>query len=226
MLNDNILDTFIFSQTEIKYKKFHCARTLEAFRFLNINLDEEITACYDTLEKQYSGNLRDDECLRVVFSVTNPPEYSVAVRKLEALNREIKLDIVSLPSPPGPDRAFKWENRQSWELLAKNRPAGADDTLVLNSGVLVETSRFNIFCYDAAADLILTPELGSGCLNGVLRRFAIATGFLTLPGSEKIKIVEKNINCQDILNNKAKYKIYVGNSVRGLLPATLLNEMP
>lgn len=222
MLNDNILDTFIFSQTEIKYKKYHCARTLEAFRFLNINLDEKIAACYDTIEKQYSEKLSDDECLRVVFSVTQPPEYSVAVRKLETLNREIKLNVVSLPSPPGPDRAFKWESRRAWELLAKARPAGADDTLVLNADLIVETSRFNIFCYDAATHRILTPELESGCLNGALRRYAIATGFMTLPGLEKTQVIEKNIRYQDI----SKYKIFVGNSVRGVLPAALMNETP
>ena len=218
MLNANILDTFIFSNSEIKYKKYHCARTLEAFRFLNINRDEEIAACYEAIEKQFAGKATNDECVRVVFSVTEPAEYSVTVRKLEPFNSEIILNVVSLQSPPGPDRAFKWENRESWDRLAKDRPAGAIDTLVLNSGLLVETSRFNIFCYDAASDLILTPELSSGCLNGVLRRFAIATGFLSLPGSEKIKIIEKNVSFKDIKN----YKIFVGNSVRGVLPATIM----
>lgn len=220
MLNANILDTFIFSDSEIKYKKFHCARTLEAFRFLDINLDEEIIACYDTIEKQFAGKVASDECVRVVFSVSQPTKYTVTVRKLEALSSEIKLNVVSLQSQPPPDRAFKWENREAWELLAKNRPSGAFDTLVLNSGLLVETSRFNIFCYDAAADLILTPELGTGCLNGVLRRFAMAAGFLSLPGAEKIKLIEKNIRYQEI----TKYKIYVGNSVRGVLSATLMDE--
>lgn len=221
MLNDNILDTFIFSKSEIKYKKYHCARTLEAFRFLNINPGEKIAACYDSIEKQYSGLLSHGDCLRVVFSVDRPPEFSVTVRKLEALNSEIKLNAVNLQGPPAPDRAFKWENRQAWDLLAKNRPAGADDTLVLNSGLLVETSRFNIFCYDAESDLILTPELGAGCINGVFRRFAIATGFLNLSGSENIKVIEKNIYFKDI----KKYKIFVGNSVRGLLPASIMNEV-
>ncbi len=221
MLNANILDTFIFSNSEIKYKKYHCARTHEAFRFLNINLDEKITACYDEIEKQYSESVSSGECLRVVFSVTQPPEYSVTVRKLEALNREIILNVVSLQSQPGPDRAFKWENREAWELLAKNRPAGTDDTLVLNSGLLVETSRFNIFCHDATSNLILTPELNTGCLNGVLRRFTIDSGFLTLPGSEKIEVIEKNISFKDIHN----YKIFVGNSVRGIRPASLMHEV-
>lgn len=220
MLNANILDTFIFSNSEIKYKKYHCARTLEAFRFLNIKLDKEIMACYDEIEKQYSESVSSGECLRVVFSVTQPPEYSVTVRKLEALNSEVKLNVVSLEAPPEPDRAFKWENRQTWDLLAKNRPAAVDDTLVLNSGLLVETSRFNIFCQDATSNLILTPELSTGCLNGVFRRFTIDSGFLILPGSEKIKVIEKNISFKEIHN----YKIFVGNSIRGLRPASLMNE--
>lgn len=222
MLNDNILDTFVFTNSEIKYKKYHCARTVEAFHFLNMRLDEKIAVCYDTIEKKYSGKLSEGECLRVVFSVTHPPEYSVAVRKLDVLSSVISLNVENLPGPPGPDRAFKWENRQYWDLLAKKRPAGADDTLVLNAGLLVETGRFNIFCYDAVNDVILTPELRAGCLNGVLRRFAMASGFLPLPGTKKeTRVIEKNINYQEI----DKYRLFVGNSVRGLLPAVLINEV-
>lgn len=221
MLNDNILDTFIFRNSGIEHKKYHCLRTTEAYRFLNISVDEEIKACYDAIEKQYAKTVQAGECLRVVFSVDKPPEYSVSARKLEPLNPEIKLNVVHLPGPPAADRVFKWENRQDWELLTKNRPAGADDTLVLNAGLLVETSRFNIFCYDSAADVLVTPELSSGCVNGVLRRFALASGYLNLPESKKTKVLEKNINYREI----SKYKIFVGNSVRGLFPAVLMNEI-
>lgn len=221
MLKDNILDSLIIRSSKIVHKKFHIARTLEAFHFLNsgFNLQEAVKNSYDEIEKVHAG-LNQDECLRVIFSASHPPHYEVTVRKLETLNSPIRLNAVVLPGDTTPGMAFKWADRKFWEVMIKNNISGADDIVGIRGNVVVETSRFNIFCYDESSRLFYTPLLSSGCMNGVLRRFFLSEGFLDAPSIGRTGIKEKEIFFEEFKN----YKIFVGNSIRGLLEATINKE--
>lgn len=221
MLSGNILDTLSIQNSEITYKKYHLARTQEAFQFLNVSstnsaLNKKLADCYNSIEQSFAEKIQSDECLRIIFSIGKSFNYKTEVKKIEKLNTEIKLACVHLRSKPRPESAFKWENREFWNLLAQQKPATADDILLINlNSYVVETSRFNIFCYDSTSQLAYTPRLESGCLNGVYRRYALDEGSITLPGFGKVKLTEKNISFTEL----RKYKLYVGNSVRGILQA-------
>ena len=52
---------------------------------------------------------------------------------------------------------------------AKNR--GADDAIMLRSGILYETTRGNLFWIKSG--VVHTPELNLGCLPGVMRAWVI-----------------------------------------------------
>ena len=82
---------------------------------------------------------------------------------------------------------------------------GADEVLYLNEhGELAEGSRTNIFV--AREGTLITPPLPSGLLPGVLRAELIATG----------QAVEGVLVPEDLGTADA---VYLGNSVRGLVPA-------
>ncbi len=221
MLNAEILDTLSFKNSKITFKKFHLARTIEAYRFVGIaqpEINSELNLIYDRIEQSFADKLNPDECLRIIFSTREPLKYSTEIRKLERLKDKIILNVVQLASVPAPEAAYKWQNRDYWnELLLKKKSESDDILVVAPASDLVETSRFNLFCYDSIQNSLHSPSLASGCLNGVFRRFAMDQGHLILPEFGKVELTEKKIK----LTEARKYRLFVGNSVRGLLPAEL-----
>ncbi len=219
MFKDNILDTLIFEDSKILFKHLHVARTLEAFQFLNINVAAQIENIYDELEKLYAEKWRSDDCLRLVFFTQLPLTYKAEVLKIQKLHEVIRLNTVPFINEPGPESAFKWENREHWNSLLKEKKNQADDILAVNARYeIIEASRFNIFSYDESSQMVYTPKLESGCLNGVLRRFTLIEGTINLPDRGNKKIIEQTITLDEL----SFYQLYVGNSVRGVLKATLI----
>ena len=219
----DILDTLIFKDSKIHLKYFHALRTFETFKFLNQEIDfSVIQNTYDHIEAIYANQVSDLEGLRLVFSRTLPLSYRVEKYNIIKLNPIIQLQMITAPLANKQDllySAYKWEDRSCWDRRLKQKQSEADDILIVTAhNHIVEASRFNIFLYNEKQDQVFTPRLDSGCLNGVYRRFVLDQGYLDLPGIGNKKIIEENIKTED-LNH---YRIFVGNSVRGLIPAHLI----
>lgn len=221
MLNANVLDTLKFESSKILFKKYHLARTQEAFRFLCLPIeDQKLTACYDLIEADYAGKLQEDECLRIIFQRQNPGAYHTNITKIEKINSQIGLAPLQLTHQPPPGSAFKWDNREFWNSLFLKKPPLADDILIVgHDNEVIESSRFNIFCFDSSAVRVFTPPLASGCLNGAFRRFVLDQAQISLPSLGKISVTEKKITLSEL----RKYRLFVGNSVRGVLEAHLFH---
>lgn len=87
---------------------------------------------------------------------------------------------------------------------------GADEVIYLNeAGELAEGSRTTIFV--SRGDKLLTPPLESGLLPGTLRAELLATG----------SAVEARLTLQDL---QTAERVYLGNSVRGLMKAIALED--
>lgn len=103
--------------------------------------------------------------------------------------------------------AHKTTNRARYDRDRANLPAGIDEYLYINTqGRATEGTITNLF-----ADLgqgLLTPPCADGCLPGVLRAHLLATGQAQI----------HSLTPDDIANAKA---LFMGNSLRGLIPATL-----
>lgn len=96
---------------------------------------------------------------------------------------------------------------QEWKFYSDT--AGADEVVYLNErGELAEGSRTNIFVEKDGR--LVTPPLPAGLLPGVLRAELLATG----------KAVEGLLRAEDLAGG---YPVYLGNSVRGLMPAERLS---
>jgi len=99
-------------------------------------------------------------------------------------------------------------HKTNWRDLYETEFArsGVDEVIFLNQrGELAEGSRSTIFV--ARDGLLLTPPLAAGALDGVLRRALIAEG----------RAVETTLMPQDLQG-----EFYLGNSLRGLVPALLI----
>lgn len=186
---------------------------------------ELIHSIYDELENIYQLQLNNKQCLKIKFNpfkieIRFIPELPKAITlkfyKNDTLNSidsiYTEIDNLSLASIK---ENFKWNQRDFWNQLLLNKPPSINDYLISNNqGFITETCFFNVFLLDKKLKLAYTPSLNSGCLNGVFRRFILKKKILEIDGIGNIPIAEKNILISDI----HKYEIYVGNSLRGLLP--------
>lgn len=216
-MQQKILDTFRIENGEISYKTQHCERTYEALLYLNFSLSiEKIFELYEKIEKQYSA-VDNQKVFRLTIDPNNLENPAVEMRNLDLLPEVVKLHTKKITESLNKDRQFKWSDRSYWDELLKNLPAGFQDVVLYDQNEnAIETARCNLYLYDPVRDLVVTPKLEVGCLNGVLRRTLLAEGAVDLPQLGYKKIIEENIKMSSL---KQASNLYIGNAVRGLLKA-------
>lgn len=102
----------------------------------------------------------------------------------------------------------KTTRRALYDRARAELPAGSDEWLFLNrTGQVCEGTITNIFA--DLGDSLLTPPLASGLLPGILRAELLA--------SDRAR--EAVLRPEDLRNAR---RLYCGNSLRGLIPATLV----
>lgn len=202
------------------YKDLHIQRTWDAFQFFKIQTELkkfELVEIYDKLELQNLSST--DVKVRLIFNNDHPITYNHEILKLDSLKTPIHLQIqdsLSLPDGLGP-HTYKINQQGHWNLLLNLKSAKADDVVSVNTAnYLVEASRFNLFFYDPDQKICWTPTLSSGCLRGVFREKCLKEKNIYLPDkNKKVPLAEKDIP----VSLGKKLTVYVGNSVRDLLPA-------
>ena len=127
----------------------------------------------------------------------------------------LKLSLSKYILSPGVQTtAHKISNRQFYdgERERLNALTGADEVIFFNAkGELCEGSYTSLFIETNGQ--LFTPPLSAGLLPGILRAELIENG----------KVIEKTLRVEDML---AADKLYVGNSLRGLIPAKLFTSKP
>lgn len=102
--------------------------------------------------------------------------------------------------------AHKTTQRALYDTARANLPEGVDELLFLNENdQLCEGTITNLFVQ--AEGTLLTPPLTCGVLPGILRQSLLETG----------KAQEATLTENDLTSTQ----IYMGNSLRGLIPAQL-----
>jgi branched-subunit amino acid aminotransferase/4-amino-4-deoxychorismate lyase len=102
-------------------------------------------------------------------------------------------------------------------LLAREEAAcaGADEALLLNElGNVAECSSANIFCIPGGK--LVTPDLGSGILPGVVRD--VVTG---LAAGEGIPVEEKPLPLEELLRAQ---EVFITSSLRGVMPVSRIGD--
>jgi branched-subunit amino acid aminotransferase/4-amino-4-deoxychorismate lyase len=116
--------------------------------------------------------------------------------------------------PADPMLAYKTTRRARYEdpLARATAAMAADEVIFLNQrGEICEGARTNVFV--AGRDRLLTPPLASGLLPGTLRAALLAEG----------RAEERVLTLDDLRVCPAWY---LGNSVRGLVRARLIDHAP
>lgn len=180
----------------------HLARMGRSARGFGISFDE-------SLAQELVRNVRSDTDLRCRLT----------------LDGDGQLDMTTAPMPPGvgtwrlgiaddrldsrdPWLQYKTTQRQVYDTARAGLPEGVDELIFLNQrDEVCEGTITNIFA--CLGNGLLTPPLRCGLLPGVLREALIAKGD-----------VREAILMMDDLRRADR--LYVGNSLRGLIPARLV----
>ncbi len=225
MLKTKVLDTFTFRDRLIYLKNYHVDRTFEAYQlnFPYVNRTQ-IESIYDTLESSLRLDVNSKQLVRLLFNGDDQCSFSYEINFLKDHKLPMSLELIDTlknPSGRGPQN-FKWVERDHWMALMSARRWSSDDILAQNvRGQITEASRFNIFIYDSKNNIVITPTLESGCINGVYRRFALNQKTIDLGDLGKKNLIEKDILATELLSNPNNYKLFLANSVRGVLSACL-----
>ncbi len=227
--SDSVLDTFSVLNSEITYLNHRIDRSYEACKLINPQIvRSDIEKIYADVLNQI--NTTPDEYKKLIFRLHINPNnlnaFTLEPRELTDMPSTLILQTVTRVksnfSSSGDELLkshFKWSDRRYWVHLLNQLNSQAHDVLLVDeNGFLIETSRFNIFIYDPKEDVVWTPPLSLGCLNGVYRRQVLQLMKIKLPeGTKQVK--EKSVQLSEL----NRMKIYCGNSIRGLLKAELLN---
>lgn len=160
-------------------------------------------------------------------AVRNPRALRLRVRFV--LHRDGRVETVAVPIEPvardavwrvaiarrrfasgDPLLRHKTTRRELYEseLAEANARCGADEALFLNErGELCEGARTNVFL--ARGSVLLTPPIESGLLPGTFRASLLSSG----------RAKESVLRLEDFLGDA---EFFMGNSVRGLVTATLI----
>ena len=166
------------------------------------------------LEKELrrSDNINSDTRFKVRLSLSSRGDFSISYEPLEVQHSTTKLRLciaAERTTSANPLLHHKTTERELYDrYLTLARQKGYDEVLFLNERAEVTEGAISTLFIRHGRQL-LTPPLHSGLLNGIFRRYMLAT---------RPFAAEKTITLHDLETAAA---IFIANSVRGLRPAKL-----
>lgn len=187
--------------------KHHLARLEDSARILGFQFE------MDAIRQKLSQALHGTSPLRVRLALA--PDGTVDLTASQFVptppGTVWNIAIATIPlSSKDPLLRYKTTRRQTY-LAARDEFSSAeiDEVILLNEkGEVCEGTISSIFV-DRGDDILVTPPLDCGLLDGVLRRELLDKGTVR-EGSFTLKELRE------------ARKIFVGNSLRGLIPAKLI----
>jgi para-aminobenzoate synthetase/4-amino-4-deoxychorismate lyase len=209
---DRVAPTFALVETmrrdpDGRYARLdaHLKRLATAADALHFTFDEaRIRAHLDALVLPETSVL-----VRLEIDTAGTP--SISVRAFEPEARVLLRWSSAAIDEDEPLQRYKTTWRPQYRVAEREAAEhGAFDALLCNrSGFVADGARTNVFIARIGEAALLTPPVSDGALPGILRAEFLATG----------RAREARLTRDDVERAPA---IFVGNSARGLMPATLL----
>ncbi|WP_190300395.1 aminotransferase class IV [Rufibacter hautae] len=182
--NDGFFETIILKEGKIRFWPQHLERIREAADALGIEMPAELFS--DQFSKtllQLAEQNKYGSLARVKLKVwragaglytpqTDKAEWLVTVQEAQKpLTNPIQVGICQTSRTiPSPFSSFKGVNSPVYVLASREKASrGLDDLILLDpAGNLAELTFSNLFWIKD--QMLFTPALATGCLNGILRR--------------------------------------------------------
>ena len=202
-----LIETFRFDPDQgfIRLNR-HLNRLAKAAEQLGYPID------MDAIQSELSG-LSTDHPLRIRLTLSAKGDVNIEAEPFAEIKPPVKIALSAAPlSNAVQDTRFKISARDFYdkERARLKAQTGCDEVLFFNpQGDLCEGSFTNVFVEKAGE--LFTPDLTCGLLAGVLR-----AELLDMGQAREAIIRHGNLIEAD--------RVYIGNSLRGLMPAHLLSE--
>jgi 4-amino-4-deoxychorismate lyase len=201
-----LIETMLWTRDRgIALMPLHLARLTRSAAVLGFALD--IDDVRRRIEASVAGRSENRLRLRLVLKPDGASELAVSPEPAMPQGICWTVTIAGLRlDPADPLIRHKTTARQHYDAArSAAREAQADEALFLNdAGEVCEGAITSVFI--ARGDVLLTPALECGLLPGVLRESLLGAG----------KAREARLHLSDLVDG-----FYVGNAVRGLIPARL-----
>ncbi len=198
-----LIETFGWDGAVLTWLNAHLARARKSADVLGFQWDQ---GAVDAAISTVTG----DTPLRVRLTIGRTGDAEVTTSALTPNPPEWRLMIAAeMLDPDAPLLRHKTTERALYDRVRANLPDGIDEVLFLNTrGEAAEGTISNLFA-DFGAGLV-TPPLSAGCLPGILRAELLAEG----------RAREETIRAGDL----ARARLFMGNALRGLIPARLVYQ--
>lgn len=206
----SLIETILLRRGEYFLLELHLERLKNSLTYFGINTSiEEIRKRLNELKKDFENSRR----YKVRLLVDEEGSFSFEVSELKKL-RPSSFKIKLSSRLMDPEDIFLYHKTTHRKVYDEERriaeKEGFFEVVFLNKrGELTEGSITNIFLL--LEEGFFTPPISSGLLGGVLREYLIRRG----------KVKEKVLYLKDILRAR---KVYLGNSLRGLVKVELGNN--
>ncbi|MBN3041118.1 MAG: aminodeoxychorismate synthase component I [Candidatus Omnitrophica bacterium] len=201
----SLVETLLFKKGDFIYLKEHIARLKKSAEFFSIPFDIK------ALSRQLKNlKLQKNKILKIRVSMDALGGFKVEIQDFEPWPHKIKVKISSKKIDPRNSFLYHKTNQRDLydEEIKTAQKEGFSEVIFFNlNQELTEGSFTNIFI--AEGPMLYTPFKESGLLPGILRQDLLKKG----KAKEK-KLIHKDLTKAD--------KIYVGNSVRGLVEAQIV----
>ena len=224
---DAIFETMFAAHNQVRFFSKHIERLIKSMRILKMKVPERFISNIDSLHKEITKLLNKNmfyKGARVRLTVfrnstglytpqSNEIEYVIEASRLEntiyELNSKgLKIDIYDeILKPKYILSNLKTTNNLLYILAGiSKKERFLDEILILNTeNNIIESLSSNIFY--VKNDIIYTPSIDEGCLNGIMRK-----NIIKIATENNIKIVISNITKEDILNAN---EVFLTNAISG-----------
>lgn len=209
-----VVDTLEFKDFGFTYLPEHVERTYLALRDQMVQVDRyHIQNLYQKIESELRTKLNTQGSQKVRLVLAKDLTYTIEATPLEATKQPVLLQL--MPFKQFLPR-YKTTERNVWTQLLQNKKEAAHDVLIVNKqNNVVEASIYSVFY--KKGDEFFTPPSSDGGMHSVFQAYHIKKGSITVD-DRTYKLSERSLPASEL----PTVELYVGNSVRGLLKASLL----
>jgi para-aminobenzoate synthetase/4-amino-4-deoxychorismate lyase len=209
--NFKLIETMLLSNNKIVFKKEHLNRLEASAKFFGFEIDVKF------IDQELTKLEQETDTKKIILRLEVDKKGKLTLEKLDFIETQNKILNIRISDIILDKQNIFLRHKTSYRPWYENTKKIIktqkiwDEIFINQDDEICEGSRSNIFFQ--INEKLFTPPLSSGVLNGILRQDLL----------DQKKCEEKIFYKKDLENIKNIEKIFIGNSVRGLIHVNITN---